>query len=142
MAIATYDDANLVLRLYELRRDETMRKARVWFQKNARFATLEELFTACPPGSPENAYWRQVTSYYEMVASFLTAGVLQPEIYYQSGREMLLVWVRLRHLVGPLRESYKDPTQYRNLEHAAAQYIEWMNRQGPDVFESFVKRVG
>ena len=142
MAIATYDDANMILRLYELRREEKMRTAREWFAKNARFQTWEDLQRIAPPGTTENAYFRQVTSHYEMVASFITNGVIHPELFFQSGRELLMVWVRIEKLVPEIRERYQDPSQFRNLEQVAHQFVEYMGRLGPDVYEAFRKRIG
>jgi hypothetical protein len=142
MAIATYDDANMILRLYELRREDKMRTAREWFARSARFQTWEDLQRVCPPGTTENAYFRQVTSHYEMVASFIANGVLHHELFFQSGRELLLVWVRIEKLIPEIRERYQDPTQFRNLEHVAGMFIEYLERQGPDVYESFRKRIG
>ena len=53
---ATYDDVNLVLRLYDLRREERMREARrAWFVANLHAESLEKLNETCPPGSNENA---------------------------------------------------------------------------------------
>ena len=77
---ATYDDANLILRLYEIRREDKMRAARSWFASTFRPKTIEEMNLVAAPGSPENANMRQVTSYFEMVASFVTAGVLNKEL--------------------------------------------------------------
>lgn len=142
MAIPTYEDANLILRLYEMRREEKMRAAREWFAKNARFSSYEEFTKACPPGSQENAFFRQVTSYWEMVASFLNAGVLHHELFFQSGREMLLVWVRIRHLAAAHREANRDRHAWKNLETVAGQFIDWMNRNDPESFEAFAKRIG
>ncbi len=48
---ATYDDANLLLRLYELRREEKLRVARDWFGKNFHARTLVEMQKLCPLGS-------------------------------------------------------------------------------------------
>ena len=47
---ATYDDANLILRLYELRREEKLRKAREWFGPNCTATSVEELLRIAPPG--------------------------------------------------------------------------------------------
>ena len=69
----TYDDVNLVLRLYELRRETKMREARAWFTANFRPQTWAEALEKWPPGSPENAMYRQVVSYWEMCASFITS---------------------------------------------------------------------
>ncbi|MCX6594525.1 MAG: hypothetical protein NTZ56_23680 [Acidobacteria bacterium] len=141
MAIATYDDANLLLRLYDLRREDKMRAARDWFVKNARFASMEEMQKVCPPGSQENAYYRQVVSYWDMTASFVTSGVLNAELFFQSNRELVLVWVRVEKLIPQVREAFNDPSAFRNLERVAKLYIEWMNAQGPDVYSAFVSRI-
>jgi hypothetical protein len=44
-------------------------------------------------------------------------------------------------MVPQLRETYKDPSALRNLEHVAKLYIDWMNAQGPDVYSGFVSRI-
>src|SRR5271163_4655080 len=82
---ATYDDVKLVLQLYEMRREEKLREARKWFAKfNAR--TWAEKNELCPPGSDQDAFFRMVVTYWEMVASFITAGVLHQELFLQSGQ--------------------------------------------------------
>ena len=44
----TYDDANLILRLYEMRREDKMRTARDWFAQNFHFKTMEDYNRQCP----------------------------------------------------------------------------------------------
>jgi hypothetical protein len=73
---ATYEEANLLLRLYELRREERLRKAREWFIKNFHASTMEEFQKLCPLNSEENAFYRMVVSYWDMAASFVAGGVL------------------------------------------------------------------
>jgi hypothetical protein len=138
---ATYDDVNLILRLYELRREPKMRTARDWFAKSFKAANLEELATLCPLGSEENAYVRMIVSYWEMVASFITGGVLNQELFFQSGGEILFVWERFRHLVPESRERYKNPALYRNLETVANAFIQHMNKSAPEAYEAFSARV-
>ena len=82
MSKATYDDVNLILKLYELRREEKMRAARSWFAANFKCKSMAEFGQLCPPGSEANAMMRQVTSYWEMAASFVTAGVLNEELLF------------------------------------------------------------
>ena len=82
--LATYEDANLLLRLYELRRDERMRTARTWFARNFRAGTLEEFDKLCPADSEENASFRMVVSYWEMAASFVTRGILHQDLFMQN----------------------------------------------------------
>ena len=141
VARATYDDVNLVLRLYEMRREDRLREARKWFAGSFKAKTFEEFTALCPPGSEPNASYRMVTTYWEMAASFLTSGVLNAELFYQSGRELLFVWERVRDIVPTLRETYKHPRELKNLEDAAAGYIAWWNAHAPGAYDAFTKRV-
>jgi len=134
---ATYDDANLILRLYELRREETMRKARQWFGTFSA-NSMEEMQKATPPGSPENAYMRMVTSYWDMAASFVTSGVLNEELFLQTNGEALFVWEKIRGLVPAIREAYKMPTYLHNLETVANAAIK---RMTPEAYQSFSARI-
>ena len=141
VARATYDDVNLVLRLYEMRREDRLREARKWFAGSFKVKTFEEFTALCPPGSEANASYRMVTTYWEMAASFLTSGVLNAELFYQSGRELLFVWERVRDIVPTLRETYKHPRELKNLEDAATGYIAWWNAHAPGAYDAFSKRV-
>ena len=103
--------------------------------------TFEEFTALCPPGSEPNASYRMVTTYWEMVASFLTSGVLNAELFYQTGREMLFVWERVRDIMPTLRDTYKHPRELKNLEDAATAYIAWWNAHAPGAYDAFTKRV-
>jgi hypothetical protein len=138
----TYDDVNLVLRLYELRREEKLREARRWFLESFKVRTLAEFQVLCPRGSEANELYRMVTTHWEMVASFLTSGVLNQDLFFESGRELLLVWVRVRSVLPAIREAYGNAAELRNVETAATAFIEWWNAQAPGAFEAFAKRVG
>jgi hypothetical protein len=143
MAQSTYDDANLVLRLYELRREEKMRTARNWFVANFRCKTMAEMSTLCPPGSDTNAYFRQVASYWDMAGSFVNAGVLNPELFFTNTRELLLVWERIKPLIAEVRTAFKDPTYLGNLEKAGTACGDFIRRTaGDEAYEAFTKRVG
>jgi hypothetical protein len=141
VARATYDDVNLVIKLYEMRREERLRDARRWFAASFKVKTFDEFTTLCPPGSDPNASYRMVSTYWEMVASFLTSGVLNAELFYQSGRELLFTWERVRDIVPSLRETYKHPRELKNLEDAATAYIGWWNQHAPGAYDAFSKRV-
>jgi hypothetical protein len=140
-ARATYDDVNLILRLYEMRREDRLREARKWFTGSFKVKSFEEFQALCPGGSDPNASYRMVTTYWEMVASFLTSGVLNAELFYQSGRELLFVWERVRDVLPHVREQYKHPNELRNLETAAKAYVDWWNKQTPGAYDAFSKRV-
>lgn len=138
---ATYDDVNLILKLYEMRRETRMREARAWFTKFFHANSVKEFQELCPAGSEANASFRMVASYWEMVASFITAGVLQKTLFFQSGYEMLVVWVRIGDIVPEYRELMKSPLAYENLERVAKDYIEWMETRAPGSYGSFRDRI-
>jgi hypothetical protein len=138
----TYDDANLIVRLYEMRREERMREARAWFTASFRPKKWEELATLVPPGSPENASFRMVITYWDMVASFIVTGVLNKELFFQSGRELLLVFERLRPVLPGIREAYKDPLYLGNLERVGLDFAAYWQSLNPEAYDAFVKRIG
>lgn len=137
----TYDDVNLILRLYELRREPKLREARRWFASSFRASSIEDFTALCPPGSEPEAFFRMVIGYWEMVASFISCGVLNKELFFQSGTELLLVWEKVRDLLPKARELFKDPFLLKNLEMVAQAYIEWMNRRSPGAYSAFAARV-
>ena len=141
-AQATYDDANLLLRLYDLRREEKLREARAWFVANFKPKTMADIDQLCPPGSENNARMRMVASYWDMAASFVTAGVLNPELFFASNREMLVVAVRFRPVLGAIRTAFKDPSFLRNLETVGQQFSDYLDKLGPGTLDAFVARVG
>ena len=138
---ATYDDVNLIMRLYDMRREERLREARKWFAASFKVNTFDDFNKLCPPGSEPNASYRMVTTYWEMVASFLTSDVLHAELFYQSGRELLFTWERVRDIVPAIREAFKHPRELKNLEDAATAYIAWWNAHAPGAYDAFSRRV-
>ena len=121
---ATHEDANLLLRLYEIRREERLRKAREWFTKNFHASTVEEFQRLCPLGSEENASFRMVVSYWDMAASFVTEGILHEKLFTQNSRELLLVWERICNIAPSVRESFHNQNLFRNLEAVANGMLE------------------
>ena len=137
----TYDDANLILKLFEMRREERMRKARAWFTAHFKVKTWDELQKLAPPGSDENASFRMVVTYWDMVASFITSGVLHEELFFQSGRELLFVWERLRDVLPHIRDMNKDPLLYQHLETVGNEYAAYFKSKSGEGYDAFVKRV-
>jgi len=140
---ATYEDANLLLRLYDLRREDKLRQARDWFGKNFHANTLEEFQKLCPIGSQEDAYFRMVSSYWDMAASFVTTGIMQAELFNQNSRELLFVWERIRDILPAWREMMKNPNIARNVETVANTMIEEEKKAGSyEAFRNMVRSVG
>ena len=137
---ATYDDVNLILKLYELRREDRLRDARK-FLGGLKVKTLAELQAACPPGSEQDASFRMATSYWEMAASFITSGVLNQELFAESGGELLFVWTKIQDIVPELRKAFSNPKYLSNLETVGNAMIERMNKANPNAYAAFQTRV-
>jgi hypothetical protein len=134
MSQPTYDDAELILKLYDLRREERLRTARAWFISSFSARSLAEVMEKYPAGSDHNAYYRMVGTYWDMAASFVVRGIVHEELFFESNGEMLAVWEKMKDLVADLRTVRKNPMLYRNLEGAATKYIAWLDRQAPEAY--------
>jgi hypothetical protein len=105
-SVPTFEDAQLILKLYELRREEKLRAARDWYRTKFFPQSLEDVQAVLSPAHPDNALWRMVTSYWDMAASFVSHGLLDAELLLESSGEMLLVWSRLEDFIPRLRQEY------------------------------------
>jgi hypothetical protein len=141
MAPATYDDVNLILKLYEMRREDRMREARKWFSAKFKPKSYAEFLQLCPVGSDENAYARQVMTYWDMVGSFIDSGVLNRDLFFQSGRELLFVWLRMEVFIADFRATIKDPNFLSHLESVGKQFAEYYQGRSKEAFEAFAARV-
>ena len=141
MSQATYDDVNLVLRLYEMRREDKMRDARAWFTGNFKPASMAEMLEQFPMGSEASTHMRQVVSYWEMVASFMTSDVLNKELYFQSGGELLLTYIRIRPILPAVREAFKNAQAFKNLETVGEDYLAWYDQKGPGAKDAIIGRM-
>jgi hypothetical protein len=96
--MATAADAELVLRLYELRREETLRNARRFMISEFQPKTLEELRAVSRDAKSEhNAAWRQVLSYWEMASSLVLHGALDADLFLDTNGEGILLYAKFHH---------------------------------------------
>ncbi len=137
----THEDANLILRLYDLRREPRMRQARDWFFRYFRVKTMEEFLALCPPGSDANASYRMLTTYWEMAASFVVHGTLDRELFFENNQELLFLWERVKELLPRLREAYKNPMSLKNVEQVAGWFTEWWEARAPGAHAAFAARI-
>jgi hypothetical protein len=136
----THHDVEVILKLYELRREDRMRKARGWlFGYKAN--NVEEHRAACPPGSDQDAYYRMVTTYWDMAASFVTSGAVNRELFLQSAGELLFVWEKTKATIAETRKAMSNPKYLSNLETVAQAMIDNMNSANPKAYELFSARV-
>ena len=120
-----HHDVDVILKLYDLRREDRMRKARGWLF-GYKASNAAEHQAACPPGSEENAYFRMVTSYWDMAASFVTSGAINKELFLQNAGELLFVWEKTKAAIIDNRKAMGNPKYLSNLETVAQAMIDKM----------------
>ena len=113
-SVATHHDAQLILELYALRREERMRAAREWFIQKFAPKSASDV-RALGTGTAENASYRMVTTYWDMAASFIAQGILDADLFLESGGEMLVVWAKLEEIVPEIRREM-NPRLLVNVE--------------------------
>ena len=116
MSQATYHDAELILKLYDLRREAVMRQARDFFA-NFTPASFEDLMAVMGNfSSKESAYLRQVLTYWETAASLIVHGTLNAELAQDTLGEMNFVYAKVQPYMKQIREMMKSPEFLQNME--------------------------
>jgi hypothetical protein len=98
------EEAGLILRLYELRREETMRKARDWYFLEFNPESMAD-FTAAI-FSDKSGYMRMVISYWDMAAAFVNDGAISLDLFNNSNGEHIGVFSKIEPLLGEIRAAF------------------------------------
>ena len=135
----TAADAQLILQLYDLRREAEMRKARSWWFTGFWPRSADDYMKiSLTPGTTENNWLRQVTGYWSMAASFVLHGALNAELFLQpavSG-EMFIVFAKVHPFLKDLRERTGDPHMFGAIEK-----VIMSSKYGRERFKFMLKRV-
>ena len=131
MGQITHEQADLVLRLYELRREPRLREARAWFVGSFDAKTPEEIMKKCPPGTEANTNMRMTIGYWEMAAGFANRGLVDDELFFENAGEGFLVYDRVRDLLPGMRAAYKNPHAFAQLETFGKRMEAWIERRSP-----------
>lgn len=106
---ATPVDADLILKLYELRREPVMRKARAFMTGFTPKSVDEIVKLGNAWGTEENAYFRQVTSFWEMAASFVLHDAIHEQMFLDSAGEMLFIFAKFQPFLAEVRQKLGNP---------------------------------
>jgi len=131
MAEVTHSQADLLLRLYEMRREPVMRQARAWYMANYHPTSIEDMQRQAPMGSQENAYGRMLLTYWEMAASIVNRGLIDEDFFFENTGEQWVVFDRIRPFLEAMRAAYKNPHLYANLEKHVQHLETWRERRAP-----------
>jgi len=104
-SLATPADAEIILKLYDLRRETLMRQARAWVIGEFWPATAEEYFVvASNPSDPHNAFVRQVIGYWEMAAAMVLHGAVSAELFVDCNNEGFFLLAKFAPILEQIRE--------------------------------------
>jgi len=106
--LATPADAEIIIKLYDLRRESVMREARAWVVGEFWPTTADELFAVLlNPADPHNPYLRQVLSYWEMAAAMVLHGAVSAELFVDCNGEGFFLLAKFAPILEAVRE--KNP---------------------------------
>ena len=132
---ATAEDARIIMRLYDLRREGEMRKARAWFAgwwpRDAH--DVVRVIQGADP--QENAWFRQVSGYWDMAASFVLRGALSEELFVDSSGEMWFILSKVHPFLKEVREKTNNPLLFQRMEKVASR-----TKEGRERLQMMLKR--
>lgn len=131
MGEVTSEQVNLMLRLYEERREPRLREAREWVSANFHVKNEEDVMRLCPPGSRENAYMRMVLGYWEMAASIANRGLIDEDLFFENSGEQWGVWEQVKPVIGAWRAMFSSPKFLSNLEEQCKRLEAWREKRNP-----------
>jgi hypothetical protein len=114
-----HHDAELVLKIYDLRREAVMREARDAINRDYWPRNEAEALAILQPEHPLNRAYRQTSTYWEMVYGMAKHGVVHTEFLLESNGEGLLLFARVEPHLAKLREA-TSPRAFRNAEWIAS----------------------
>ncbi len=105
--LATPADAEIILKLYELRTEALMRQARAWIGGEFWPATAADFFAVYEnPADPHNPWLRQVLTYWEMAAAMVLHGAVSAELFVDCNGEGFFLMAKFAHIIDDIRGKY------------------------------------
>jgi len=133
--LATPADAEIILKLYQLRTEAVMRQARAWIGGEFWPSTAEEFFAVADnPADPHNAWFRQVITYWEMAAAMVLHGAVSAELFVDCNGEGFFLLAKFAPILEAIRE--KNPTFLSKTSDVISRFSMAAQR-----YEAILKRV-
>lgn len=99
------EEANLILRLYEMRREEEFRKARQWFDTEFNPQSAQEVLDLLGSGFSRSAYFRMVLTYWEMVAALVNYGAIDAGLLHATNVEHMRYYAKIEPYLSEIRKA-------------------------------------
>jgi inorganic triphosphatase YgiF len=120
MRKANHADAELLLKLYEMRRDPELRRARRWFLTDFKPGAWSDIKARYLSHDDEDRWFRMTTSYWELVGTLLSTGVLHPEMFFDHTGEDIVSWDRCKSWIADARADLRPTYLWRFEEMVVA----------------------
>jgi hypothetical protein len=109
-----FESALLNLRLFELRREPVLREARDWFLRDFNPESFEELIATVT--GDRNASVRMVLGYWDMAASLVTTGAIEPGAFLAANGEVFAAFSKVQPFLADVRRVSREPEFCKHLE--------------------------
>lgn len=106
-------DADLILKLYDLRREATMREARNWFF-TFNPTSIQDVMEALL--GEHSGHYRMVLSYWEMAAAMVNNGAIDEQLFNETNGEHIFIYAKIAPVIGEVRTMFGSPDFLENLE--------------------------
>ena len=112
-----HETAQSLMQLYDLRREATLRESRTWVAMSFNPRSVEDF--AAATGTDEYTNFRMVAGYWDMAASFVVHGAIDPEMFRAVSGEMLVLYCKVEHMIDEIRETIGNPGLLENVQQVA-----------------------
>jgi hypothetical protein len=123
----THADAELLLHLYEMRREPELRRARKWFMSEFTPTTWADIKSRYLSNEDEDRWYRMTTSYWEMLGTLVNRGVLHGELFFDHTGEDIVTWNKIATLIPDARADIR-PTYLFQFEKLVADHQAYRKR--------------
>jgi hypothetical protein len=115
------EDAQVILHLYELRGEPVMRAARKFMVSEfwpRNYEEFKAVLTAY--GTEQNAWFRQVLTYWNMAAAMVLQGTVSEDLFFATNGEPYFLWAKFGQYIPLARKDHIDPEFLVHLEELAS----------------------
>lgn len=117
MAKAKTEDAKIILEIYDLRRETVMRAARKYVVSEFWPQNYEEFKAVITGyGTEQNAFFRQVMTFWNMVAALVLRGAVNEQLFFETNNEPYFLWAKFGDYIAQARKDQVDPEFLSHLE--------------------------
>src|SRR5437868_15533487 len=131
MASPTHEQAQLQLKLYDLRRETRLRQARDWYWQKYWADTLDEAMRVAPMGTEAGTFFMMVVSYWDQACAYLNYGLLHEDLFFETSGEFFRVCERIKPTIVEGRKRWSSPLFLAHMDDAATRFDCWSVKRAP-----------